>query len=108
MILSDGNKIRDSYISLTNGIPPEKREELLGIAKKMYPQIAELLIEQFKEPCDTYAASESRKDKVAGAMYMFLAFINASLHTPVVPLEKTTSMAVPEPFPQFGNLQSLR
>ena len=103
----EGSRIRDSYLCLLHGISEENREVLFDIAKRMYPEVAEVLIEQFR---DTSPESADLRNKVIGATFMLLALVNSIIDNPVIEVDKSYSSASGNlgELPTFGKLRPLR
>ena len=101
-------KIRDSYLALLRGVPESQREELFRIAKGLYPEIAEVLVEQFRE---VEPSNADTKAKIVGATFMLLALVNASLNEPVIEISQKELGILGSSsfhnFPTFGKLKPL-
>jgi hypothetical protein len=104
----DPNRLKDSYVALLAGITPEQRKAIWVAAREMYPSVAEHLWTHFSS-IDEGKGFEHYRDRIGGAMFMFLAMVNATADRPIVtgPVSPHALPRMGATFPQFGNLPSL-
>lgn len=89
---------------LRTDMTPEQRAQLWDFAQLHFPSMAALLQEQFqtaKTETDT-----RQQDRLTGATFLFLTFINSMMPEPVIVAEDSASPR-PVSFPSFGFLKRL-
>jgi hypothetical protein len=100
----DPIRLKESYSDLLGGISPEKRKDLWAAAHTLYPEVADHLWNHFAQIEEGDGFDQAR-DRIGGAMFMFLALVNATMDKPILARSSTN---LPGSFPNFGNLPSLR
>ena len=98
----DSERLASSYLMLLGTTTPETRKELWDAGRKAYPELAGQMWEHFRTIPEGPEFGEQR-DRISGAMFLFLALVNATLDEPVIDgaWPKASS------FPRLGKLPPL-